>query len=60
MDGNECFNYNESHDSLGSSLMKTMLEEVERLLDTNHDRDFVWDNHSQLIYELTVPDAPEF
>ena len=60
MDNNERFNYNESHESLGSSLMTTMLGEVARLLDTNQKRDLVSTNHAQLIYDFTVPDAPEF
>lgn len=59
-DRNESFNYNDSHDSLGSSLMEVMLSEVERLLGENQRRDWLCTNHAQLIYDFTNPDAPEF
>jgi hypothetical protein len=59
-DENESFNYNETHESLGSTLMGTMLEEVERLLSTNHSRDWVGKDHTQLIYDFTREDSPEF
>lgn len=59
-DNNNSFNYNEKHDSLGSSLMKVMLTEAERLLDRNLRRDWLDENHTQLIYDFSTPDAPEF
>jgi len=59
-DNNDSFNYNEKHDSLGSSLMEVMLSEVERLLGENLRRDWLDTNHAQLIYDFTNPKAPEF
>ena len=59
-DKNESFNYNETIDNMGSSLMKVMLLEVERLLDQDHSRDWGETNYSQLIYDFTDPMAPEF
>jgi hypothetical protein len=59
-DQNESFNYNESHDALGSSLMEVMLSEVERLLGENQRRDWLATNHPQLIYDFSNPNAPEF
>lgn len=59
-DNNDSFNYNEKHDSLGSSLMEVMLSEVERLLGENLRRDWLDTNHAQLIYDFTDPKAPEF
>jgi hypothetical protein len=57
-DENESFNYNEKYDELGSSLMETMLEEVKRLLDSRHSRDWST-NHTQLIYDFQCG-SPEF
>jgi hypothetical protein len=59
-DQNESFNYNETHDALGSSLMEVMLSEVERLLGENQRRDWLASNHPQLIYDFSNPNAPEF
>lgn len=59
-DNNSSFNYNETHDHLGSSLMEVMLSEVERLLGENLRRDWLDTNHAQLIYDFTVPEEPEF
>lgn len=59
-DQNESFNYNETHDALGSSLMEVMLSEVERLLGENQRRDWLATNHPQLIYDFSNPNAPEF
>jgi hypothetical protein len=59
-DQNESFNYNETHDALGSSLMEVMLSEVERLLGENQRRDWLATNHPQLIYDFSNPHAPEF
>jgi hypothetical protein len=59
-DRNKSFNYNESYDTLGSSLMEVMLSEVESLLMENQRRGWLETNHTQLIYDFTIPDAPEF
>lgn len=59
-DENESFNYNEEHESLGSTLMKTMIGEVERLISNNQSRDWIGSDHTQLIYDFTRKDAPEF
>ena len=59
-DENESFNYNESHDELGSTLMTIMLEEVHRLISNSLSRDWNADDHTQLIYDFTRNDAPEF
>jgi len=59
-DNNDSFNYNEKHESLGSSLMEVMLSEVERLLGENLRVDWLEANHAQLIYDFTDPRAPEF
>jgi hypothetical protein len=59
-DENVSFNYNEIHESLGSTLMKTMLAEVERMISSNQSRDWIGRDHTQLIYDFTNKDAPEF
>jgi hypothetical protein len=59
-DENDSFNYNETHDALGSTLMRAMLEEVERLISNNQSRDWIGKDHMQLIYDFTRNDAPEF
>ena len=59
-DKNESFNYNESYENLGSSLMEIMLLEVELLLSENQQRDWHGKNYTQLIYDFTVPEKPEF
>jgi hypothetical protein len=59
-DNNKSFNYNETYDDLGSSLMDIMLLEVERLLSENQQRDWLGTNHTQLIYDFTISDIPEF
>ena len=40
--------------------MVAMLDEVKSLLGSDHCRDLVGQNHSQLIYDFTNPSAPEF
>ncbi len=57
-DENASFNYNEKYEELGSSLMQTMLEEVNRLLDSHHCRDWST-SHTQLIYDFQSG-SPEF
>ena len=59
-DKNEHFNYNESYEELGSSLMQVMLHEAEHLLSSNHSMNWKESNHEQLIYDFTNPDSPEF
>ena len=59
-DDNEDFNYNESHDALGSSLMKVMLYEARQLLSENHNTNWKKSNHEQLIYDFTDPFRPQF
>ena len=59
-DENEDFNYNESHDNLGSSLIEVMLLEAERLTSTQHNKKWKESNHEQLIYDFTNLGAPEF
>ena len=59
-DNNDSFNYNEKYENLGSSLMKIMLIEVERMLSENQQRDWQGKNYTQLIYDFTVPEKPEF
>ena len=59
-DNNESFNYNETYENLGSSLMTIMLLEVERLLAENQQRDWQGNNFLQLIYDFTNPEKPEF
>lgn len=59
-DQNDSFNYNETHEHLGSSLMRIMLDEAERLLSKGHNKAWKESNHEQLIYDFTKPDSPEF
>ena len=59
-DKNEDFNYNESHDALGSSLMRVMLHEAEQLLSERHNKNWKDFNHEQLIYDFTDPKMPQF
>lgn len=59
-DKNESFNYNDSYDNLGSSLMEIMLMEVERLLSEDQQKDWLGNNHTQLIYDMTNQEKPEF
>ena len=59
-DNNKHFNYNETHDALGSSLMEVMLSEAERLMSANHNKNWKDSNHEQPIYDFTKPDTPEF
>ncbi|KAJ8607696.1 hypothetical protein CTAYLR_007308 [Chrysophaeum taylorii] len=54
------FNYNESHDHLGSTLMRTMLEEISVGLNENFRRTWRNEDHKQLIYDMTGPDGPTF
>jgi len=59
-DKNNSFNYNEKHDNLGSSLMKLMLMEAEKLLLPKQDRNWISHNYEQLIYDFSNPESPEF
>ena len=59
-DENEAFNYNESNDNLGSSLIEVMLQEAERLISTEHNKRWKESNHEQLIYDFTSVGSPEF
>ncbi len=47
------FNYNEKYDALGSTLMETMLEEVERALHDNHRKCWKVEAHQQLVYDFS-------
>ena len=60
LDANESYNYNEDMEGLGSKLFELMLFEIKRLIGNNHSRDWINNNYSQLIYDFTKPDAPEF
>ena len=59
-DKNKNFNYNETHDNLGSTLMEVMLGEAESLLGENHSCEWQAQNYSQLIYDFKDEKAPEF
>ena len=59
-DYNDSFNFNESYDHLGSSLMRIMLDEAEQLLSRRHKKRWNESNHDQLIYDFTEPDSPQF
>jgi len=59
-DENDSFNYNEKYDNLGSSLMKIMLMEAEKLLLPKQNRNWISLNHEQLIYDFNNPTSPEF
>ena len=58
-DENEDFNYNESYDCLGSSLIQVMLHEADQLVSTEHNKTWKESNHEQLIYDFSSG-APEF
>ena len=58
-DDNNSFNFNETHDHLGSTLMEVMLSEVERFLSVNQSHDWIERNYAQLIYDF-AGDSPEF
>jgi len=53
MDENHDFNYNEDYDELGSSLMKVMFEEAERLLVQTRGKSWNDNNYMQLIYDFS-------
>jgi hypothetical protein len=59
-DENQEFNYNKTHDSLGSSLMDTMLFEVEQFLREDQVDSWSGKNHQQLIYDFADKSSPEF
>ena len=59
-DENDEFNYNESYDTLGSSLMSIMLHEAEKLLSMSHSTRWKDSNHEQLIYDFTDKFKPQF
>ena len=59
-DQNDEFNYNETCDHLGSSLMRIMLHEAEQLLSKNQNKSWKESNHEQLIYDFSNPKSPKF
>ena len=60
-DASEDFNYNETCDSLGSSLMKVMLDESELMLMRDQtDQSWSSSKHTQLIYDFSQPQSPKF
>lgn len=60
-DASEDFNYNETHESLGSSLMKVMLDESEQMLMRDQTgRSWSQSTHTQLIYDFSQPESPKF
>lgn len=59
-DENEQFNYNVKHESLGSSLMETMLSEVDQFLRQDQIKSWSGKNHHQLIYDFSNISSPEF
>ena len=58
-DQNDSFNFNETHDHLGSTIMETMLSKVDRFLSVNQNHDWIEQNHAQLIYDFSGK-SPEF
>ena len=44
---NESFKYNKTYNALGSTLMRTMWEEVKRLTLNNQSRDWIGEDHTQ-------------
>jgi Mg-chelatase subunit ChlD len=59
-DMNTDFNENVHYDDLGRTLMETMLEEVKRLLAENQRRDWIGENHAQLVYDFSDANDPKF
>ena len=59
-DANEDFNYNEEHDTLGSSLMRVMLSESMQMLRREQNQSWNASNHTQLIYDFTEEGSPKF
>jgi hypothetical protein len=59
-DQNEQFNYNTTHDDLGTSLMRIMLGEVTVALKAEYRRDWQTRNYQQLIYDFNVEEKPTF
>ena len=60
-DKHKNFNYNETHDNLGRTLMEVMLREAESLLDENHSCEWHEEkNYSEVIYDFKEEKAPEF
>ena len=60
-DASEDFNYNETYDSLGSSLMKVMLDESEQMLMRDQtNKSWSQSKHTQLIYDFSQPESPKF
>ena len=59
-DENNEFNFNDRYESLGSSLMKVMLREVENLLGQKHNKSWTKQRHEQLIYDFRNQNTPEF
>jgi hypothetical protein len=54
------FNYNQTHEELGGTLMTTMLSEVERALNDEHRRKWKSEDHQQLIYDFSHEGGPRF
>lgn len=59
-DQNDSFNFNEEYDNLGSTLMTIMLDEAARLLMMNGSKDWLIENHTQLVYDFADPTSPQF
>lgn len=59
-DQNTDFNYNENQEKLGSSLMEVMLSESRQMLQLEQNRCWTSSNHTQLIYDFTEKDNPQF
>lgn len=60
LDKNHAFNYNQTKENLGAILFNLMKSEVKRLLENNQERDWLETNYSQLIYDFSDPERPEF
>ncbi|CAB9511697.1 Ring finger protein [Seminavis robusta] len=60
MNKNESFNFNQTKVGLGGTLMKLMFDEVKRLLESDQQKDWLETNYSQLIYDFSDPENPQF
>ncbi|KAL7555253.1 hypothetical protein ACHAWF_018911 [Thalassiosira exigua] len=52
-DHNQDFNFNEDHETLGSSLMEVMLSESKQILRKEQNCSWTSSNHTQLIYDFS-------
>ena len=59
-DENDDFNYNETYDRLGSTLMTLMIQEVERLLSPDHNANWSERSVMQVIYDFHDLQSPKF